>query len=402
MGRTGRIAYLGLISSALLALAATGCQDGNGTGTGGTAGDGGSNTGGNNTGGSTGGTNPGGGGTGGDTGGTTTTTTVNNDACETDVTDATVYQVTDIKADGAVGKDIKVRLNDVVAMSNKILISHSNNSGSCLWGVFVSAPKTADGSGDLTETAPYSGVIVLSYGPNAAQGTPCLNQAGAAAAGMQADADVIPDDIKPGDVVKVIGKTSKFIQQSCGQKATDSDVPQAQIFTPCKVEKTGGTAVVPAPHVLTSAEMDLMNKQKSADPGAKDFHEAWAGVRVRAADVNPIQYSGKTCGTNGDFYCCPMGVDMCTVEYFGSITLAEGNVLVPDSLYYVKPADVGGGELCHIAPVFPNDPVPSWSKVDGFHQLNFCTWVLAPTDKCADFDPQSEDCVAQGIQACFP
>ena len=59
--------------------------------------------------------------------------------------------------------DTKVKLDGVIAMSRKLLISYSSANQNCLWGVFVSAPKTAQGT-QLLETEAYSGVIILSKG----------------------------------------------------------------------------------------------------------------------------------------------------------------------------------------------------------------------------------------------
>jgi hypothetical protein len=400
MGRT-RSWQLGLVSVGVLALVTgLGCQPNTNTsaGGGGTGAAGGSTNSGGTT--SMGGTTAGGGGaTGGTTGGGGGTGGVPNSACEMDVTDATVYQITD----GTIGEKVKVRLDGVIAMSNKFLVSHSKNSGSCLWGVFVSAPKTADGSADLAETASGSGSIVLSYGPNAdsASMQPCLNHDAAVAAGMEGDADVIPDDVKPGDVLKVVGTTSKFIQASCGANATDSDIKQLQIFTPCLAEKTGATKPVPAPHTLSVDELKLLAAQKTSVAGATDFYAGWAGVKVRTPATSPKQWSGMTCGSTMDKQCCAAGVPACTVDPYGNIVLTDGGVTVPDSLYYLKTGEVGAGDLCHVGPKFTDNPAPQWAYVQGFVQLNFCTWGLDPTDKCADFSPTPNDCSAASMAACF-
>jgi hypothetical protein len=70
--------------------------------------------------------------------------------------EATISDVTT----GVVGPGVKVQVTGAVAMSQKFLVSKGSSSGSCLWGVFVSAPN-------LTETAPNSGMLVLDYGFNA-------------------------------------------------------------------------------------------------------------------------------------------------------------------------------------------------------------------------------------------
>lgn len=384
MGRTGRVLHFGLISAGLLALAAAaGCQPAststsdNTAGNGGEGGSGASNTGGtgagSNTGGTGAGSNTGGTGAGNPTGGTGGGIP---DPCLDGAIDATVYDVTNSQSPNAVGQNIKVKLDGVVAMSHKHLISHSS-SGSCLWGIFVSAPTT-EGGQQLTETAPYSGVIVLSYGdPQPNPDLPCPT-----------GTDAIADDAKPGDKLDVIGITSKFILMSCGNFPSDSDIPQTQIFQTCKAEKTG-TAAVPAPHVLTPDEITALSKQKTTDgPDVLETHNKWGGVKLRAENVPADPWAGQ----NGN----PDKI----VGPYGKVKLAPGPLEVPDGLYYVQ----GSAEVCETAPKFDTMyQLPfTWEHVQGFHYLAFCTWSLANEDKCADFAPQSPDCESAGITACLP
>src|SRR5262249_19016549 len=159
----------------------------------------------------------------------------------------------------------------------------SANSGSCLWGIFVSAPKT-EGGQQLTETAPNSGAIVLSYGTDAPADQPCPT-----------GSDAIADDAAPGDVLTVVGTTSSFILNTSGHKPADSDIPQIQIFQTCKASKTGTTAV-PAPHVLSSEEITALGIQKTTDdPNATATHNQWGGVKVRAEMVDSDPWMGMAC-----------------------------------------------------------------------------------------------------------
>jgi hypothetical protein len=388
MVSTGRVVHFGLLSAGLLALAgASGCQPdntatntGNTTNTGGNAGDGG--TAGGNTGGSTGGSSTGGSTGGSSTGGTSTGGSSTGgtggslpDPCVDGAIDATVYDVTNSQSPNAIGTDIKVKLDGVIAMSHKHLISHSSASGSCLWGVFVSAPMAEGGNQPLTETAPYSGAIVLSYGdPEPNPDLPCPT-----------GTDAFANDVKPGDVLDVVGTTSKFILNSCGNFPADSDVPQIQIFQTCKAAKVGSTTP-PAPHVLSDAEITALSKQKGSD-GA-ETHNMWGGVKLRAEGVDSDPWAGQN--GNPDTIVGP----------FGKVKLAPGPLEVPDGLYYVK----GSAEVCETAPKFDDmyQPPFTWDHVEGFHYLAFCTWSLANEDKCADYAPQSPDCVAAGITTCYP
>ncbi len=384
MDRTGRVQHLGLISAGLLAfVAVAGCQPASTSTTSSNGGDGGSGAqGGGGSGaqggggsGATGGTSSGGTGGSGATGGTGGSTMV--DPCVDGSIDATVYDVTNSASPNAIGMNVKVKLDGVIAMSHKHLISHSKTTGSCLWGIFVSASETEAGQ-QLTETAPYSGALVLSYGdpePDAAK--PCPT-----------GTDAIANDAKPGDVLTVIGITSKFILSSCGEVATDSDIPQTQIFQSCKAEKTG-TAAVPAPHVLTPDEITALSKQKTSDGATvQETHNKWGGVKVRAENVASDPWKGQN--GNPDTIVGP----------FGKVKLAPGPLEVPDGFYYVK----GSAAVCETAPTFDDQyTLPfTWDHVQGFHYLAFCTWSLANEDKCADYAPQSPDCEASAITSCYP
>lgn len=395
MGRTGRALNFALLSAGLFALScAAGCQPTTSStnNTGGT-GDGGSgattNTGAAGGSGGAGATGGGGAGAtgGGGTGGSTTSTGI--PGCPDDIIDATVYDITDSKSPNAIGMNITVKLEKVIAMSPKRLISHSS-SGSCLWGIFVSASQTNDPTPtQLTTTAPYSGVIALSYGPKAAADQPCLNRAEALAAGVaENELDAFPDDVKVGDELTVVGKTSKFIQSGCGQQPADSDIAQTQLFGVCHVAKTG-TAAVPAPHVLTPEEITALSMQKTTD-GADvlETHNKWGSVFLRAENVPVDPWPGQN--GNPDTIVGP----------YGKVRLAPGPLEIPDGLYYVK----GSAAVCESGPKFDSMYTTpfTFDYAQGFHYLSFCTWSLANTDKCADFAPQSPDCVQSNITACNP
>lgn len=390
MDRTGRVQHLGLISAGLLAfVAVAGCQpaststtssnggDGGSGAQGGSGGSGAQGGGGSGGSGAQGGTSSGGAGGGTSTGGTGGTGGI--DPCSDGAIDATVYDVTNSASPNAIGTNVKVKLDGVIAMSHKHLISHSKTTGSCLWGIFVSASKTDDVSPQqLTETAPYSGALVLSYGDPEPNGDlPCPT-----------GTDAIANDAKPGDLLTVVGTTSKFILNSCGQMPADSDIPQVQIFQTCKAEKTG-TAAVPAPHVLTTDEITALSKQKTSDgPTVLETHNKWGGVKVRAEDVASDPWKGQN--GNPDTIVGP----------FGKVKLAPGPLEVPDGFYYVK----GSAAVCETAPTFDDQyTLPfTWDHVQGFHYLAFCTWSLANEDKCADYAPQSPDCEASAITSCYP
>jgi len=273
--------------------------------------------------------------------------------------DATIEEITT----GVTGVDQKVTLRDVVVMSQKFLVSKSKNTGSCLWGVFVSAPN-------LSETAANTGLIILSYG------TPAAIPEGETVAycpklGQDPTGDTIPDDVAPGDVLTVIGTNQVFpTAPTCTGDNPPNEVGMRQLSSVCSATRTG-TAAVPAPHVLTAAEATSISSNTD-----KAFHDAWGGVKVRVQDVGVTPAEDLVVGD------------------FGVITLDNG-IPVGDKVYY-RPYS---NNECHEGPVF-SDTAVVFDHVDGFHYLNFCSWGIEPNDKCSDFAPASEDCA--GATTCPP
>lgn len=72
---------------------------------------------------------------------------------------------------------------------------------------------------------------------------------------------------------------------------------------------------------------------------------------------------------------------------YGTIKLTGSNLEVGDKLYY-RGYDK---QTCYTGPMF-SDLNIKWTALDGFGYLNYCTWSLQPDNKCADFNPASEDC----------
>lgn len=333
----------------------TGCQSGTNT-----TGIGGSGTGGDS---STTGTNT------TSTSGTNTTSSSSGTSSSSSGTGGAPQTVTiqDITK-GTIGPKIPVEVKGVVAMSHKFLVSQSKSTGSCLWGVFISAPG-------LTETAPNSGILALSYGtpatiPDGGDKAFCpVIQKGDPAG------DGFPDDVKPGDVLDIQGKTDSFIQSACGTQPGDSTVPQVQLANVIKATKTG-TAAVPASHMLTTMELvDAAGQTSSA------FYKQWGGVKVRTGGTPEVV--------------TPDGGAPTIVGDFGRITLKEAGLIVGDKVYYQGLLN-SLMDPCHSAPKYADNNV-TFTKVDGFIYLDFCTWGLQPENRCVDLAPPSDDC---GTEMC--
>lgn len=278
--------------------------------------------------------------------------------------DHTVQEI----SDGTLGPGLKITVKGVVAMSEKFLVAGSGkNPTSCLWGVFVSAPG-------LTETGPNTGAIALSYGnqPSIPEGSTdgiayCPKQE----PGLPGDK--IPDDVKPGDVLDIVGVTAVFPSMfNCDTtKDPAQTVPMHQLSQVCSVTKTG-TATPPAPHKLTAAEID-----KVASTTDKDFHDQWGAVQVELDNAVVAPQMGSNVGT--DF----------------KLHVQSGIEVSNKATFRAYQQDECHGGFKYAAPNL------TLTKVVGFHYLNFCDWEIAPGDKCKDLSPASDDCVSASVTSCL-
>ncbi|MGK3964776.1 hypothetical protein WMF38_11465 [Sorangium sp. So ce118] len=267
---------------------------------------------------------------------------------------------------GTVGEGVDVEVKGVVAMSRKWLVSKSKRTGSCLWGVFLSAPG-------IPVTEANSGILALSYGTRGVTDDrgnvicPNIEQASAG--------DAFPDDVKPGDALDVTGRTSYYSPADCDEQppeANPTQVKQRQLAN-VTIVKRAGTAPIPEPRAFSGEEI-----AKLAAPGNPDgekFHDAWGGVKVRlAGPLSPILQAD-------------MG-NQTVVGAYGNITLDGSELRVGDKVYYVQ----GSTNACHEAPDYSKTDI-EWVRIDGFSTLDYCTWSLQPAQKCADFEPAGTDCM---------
>lgn len=338
-----------------------GCQDdgGDDDGTGGTTPTAGTGNTGNtgNTGGGTGNTGGGTGASGGVVG------------CGYSAVDATIAQVTNEAHADHIGPGVEVRLTGVVAMSRLFLVSKSSNSGSCLWGVFVSAPG-------ISVTEPYSGILLLDYGTGVNGDGYCTVPP------IEPSGSRLPDDVQPGDVIDAIGYTDTFLLDQYCTEPEDSQVPARQITGVCSAEITG-TAAVPAPASMSTADLADI-----ASPTNQAFHDQWGGVKVRFTDVSAAGTADSCEDGSGD---------NTIVGDYGIITLDQDGAEVGDKIYY-QGLLRSQGDDCRGGPVIctPPDPVLI-GQLDAFHYMDFCTWGLQVGDKCAEIlddqgVPLSQDC----------
>jgi hypothetical protein len=287
--------------------------------------------------------------------GTNTGSTTTGSAC-----DGAAHTIEEL-TNGTVGPKVKVQVTDVVATSRKFLVSGSKkDGGTCLWGVYVSAPG-------LTTAKANSGLLALGYGtkasiPDGAAEATCPSLQNGPVG------DLLPDDVKPGDVLTLVGETDAFILNSCGEKPGESTIAQKQLAKLCSVTRTG-TAPVPAPAVLAAKDITKLGAQTD-----KAFYDQWSGVKVRLEGVTAIDQ-----GEPGK----PQTTDM-----YGNVVLDGSNVMIGDKLYYVK----GSQNFCEKGPKFSS---LAFDAIQGLVTLDYCTWKLQPTSKCKDFEPPSNGCDAE-------
>jgi hypothetical protein len=323
------------------------------------------------------------------TGASTTTSTTGTQATTTTGTQATTTTgtggsggapmaatISDITT-GMIGAKVKVELQGVVAMSPKFLVSKSSTTGSCLWGVFVSAPG-------LPTTAANTGMIALSYGTPASiadGGTEafCPVLPSGTATGTGPAGDAFPDDVAVGDVLTIDGTVDDYIPKSCATEDAGiiSMVPEYELSDVDKVTRTSQGGPVPAPYVLSAADIASLAGQTD-----QSWYNKWAAVRVELDNTNSV-VQGAAAGSDAG----------------GSITDNYGNILVTSGSSTVQIGDKifyqgllkSEGQLCHSGVNYAS-PMTMFTKIDGFVYLDFCTWALEPESRCADLQPPSTDC----------
>lgn len=262
----------------------------------------------------------------------------------------TIQEITN----GTLGPGSMVTVTGVVVMSHKFLVSKSN-SGSCLWGALISDPN-------VSTTAKNTGLMIISYGspamiPPGGNTALCPVLGGSVPVG-----DALPDDLTPGDVLDLSGETSAFAPSAC----MAGTAKQIQLrVDPGHAVRTGVGHALPAPYVMSSAEVAEYAGQVSVTP---NFHRDWGGVFVRVQDETYVPPPDPFC----------------------QMFMEGNNLLVTAKLFY-QGSVPNLMDMCLSCPVY-SSPAVTFTRIDGFLLLDFCTWALAPTDRCQHFLPPSDDC----------
>lgn len=248
---------------------------------------------------------------------------------------------------GQVREGVAVSLPELVASSQKFLVSEAK-SGSCLWGAFAASPERV-GAG--------SGLFLVSFGPAHESGVPCAS-----------GADGLPDDLAPGDRLAVQGFLAEYAPSDCA--GTTVAQPQLRVDAACPARRVGlGSA--PEAELITPALAD----QLAAGRDPKLLRD-YAGALVELASVSAVQDPD-----DGD-----------AVFPFGAVRLMETALELRSRLYYFDLSE-GGPRAAAKATAFAFPT--QFERVRGVVFLDYCTWGLGPRDRCADLAPSSSGCSGQ-------
>lgn len=250
---------------------------------------------------------------------------------------------------GRVRDSVPVLVGPLVASSQKFLVSEAK-SGSCLWGAFAADP---------VKTGAGSGLFLVSYGTPHAEGEACGS-----------GSDGLPDDLKPGDTLEVEGRLDSYVPSTC---AGTAPALQLRIDAACPARR-GAASEPPVAAPLEPALADRLAAGKDAE-----LLRQWNGALVELDGAAALQDAD-----DGD-----------AVFPFGVIRLQQTALEVHSRLYYFDLSEGGprdSGKAPHYR--FPT----TFQRLTGVVFLDYCTWVLAPRDRCADLAPASEGCESQAAR----
>jgi hypothetical protein len=250
---------------------------------------------------------------------------------------------------GRVRGDIAVAPGPLSASSQKFLVSEAK-SGSCLWGAFAADPS---------RTGAGSGLLLVSYGAPHADGQACAP-----------GSDGLPDDLKPGDSLLVEGRLDEYVPAACNGVAP---ALQLRVDAACPVRRARPG---PAPEAAV-IERELADRLA----GGKDagLLRDWGGALVKLEGVTALEDPD-----DGD-----------AVFPFGVIRLAQTSLEVHSRLYYFD-LSLGGPRDAAKTPRYGYPT--TFRSVSGVVFLDYCSWVLAPRDRCTDLTPADAGCSAQAAR----
>jgi hypothetical protein len=244
---------------------------------------------------------------------------------------------------GRVKPGVSISIAGLVASSQKFLLSEAK-SGSCLWGAFAA---------DERRTGAGSGLLLVSFGPAHEGSEPC-------AAGH----DGLPDDLAPGDRLTAPGVLDDFAPSGCDGVAPSQ---QLRIDPACPLQRHGSAE----PPVAAPIDVALADRLAAGVDAA--LLREWSGALVSLDGASALEDSD-----DGD-----------AVFPFGVIRLRETALEVHSRLYYFDLTG-GGPKATGKAPGFGYPT--QFERLTGLVFLDYCSWVLAPRDRCSDLSPASRGC----------
>lgn len=248
---------------------------------------------------------------------------------------------------GQVRPGVAVSLGELVATSQKFLVSEAK-SGSCLWGAFAAG---------LDMTGAGSGLFLVSFGA-----------AHEAAQACRSGSDGLPDDLVPGDRLQVQGFLSDYVPGGCAQGTAAQ--AQLRVDASCPARRVG-TGPEPEAERIEPAVADTLAAGR--DP---ELLRAYGGALVELQAV-----AARQDPDDGD-----------AVFPFGVMRLAETALELHSRIYYFDLSE-GGPRAVGKAPSFPFPT--QLERVRGVVFLDYCTWALGPRDRCLDSVPASDGCAPQ-------
>ncbi|HEU4533262.1 MAG TPA: hypothetical protein VFS00_04060 [Polyangiaceae bacterium] len=273
---------------------------------------------------------------------------------------ATLAQLNNPNHPQVVPRNARVRVSGLVAISKKYLVSQSS-SGSCLWGFFATTAGAT--------TQEYGSIQVIAYG----EGATSVGSGGAAGSGgaircpsTPDKAGPIPNDLKPGDVVDVVGYNDFFIPT--GEKGCDNGTNPPLAAGQRQLENSlvtvVGTAAVPAPKEFTTKEeLDLLGNSTVAS----DIFNKWGGGLVKMSGsfrIDPARFPTSP----------PSGTANCAAP-FGDLLFSETTLAANNNIFFGDLS--GGGPRDSATKRLPHTKDTIFTSVVGVYTVDFCTWAVS-------------------------
>jgi hypothetical protein len=180
----------------------------------------------------------------------------------------------------------------------------------------------------------------------------------------------LPDDLKPGDSLEVEGVLDGYVPASC-----DGTAPAQQLRVDAACPARRGPAVAPP----EAAVVDRTLADRLAAGTDAQLMRDWSGALLRLEDVSAL----------------PDPDDGDAVFAFGVVRLEQTALEVHSRLYYFDLSE--GGPRASVKAPHYRYPT-AFQSISGVVFLDYCSWVLAPRDRCADLAPQSEGCAVQAAR----